>query len=115
MGRGAQPDQSTPAESHRGRSGALWRSRRRPVRSHDPPRAGACPAFPVGKGVGALVGLTGVLPLSTGARSWFRSAFVVGEIPRRCYSQLVVPRTANDSDDLAGALEEAGVEARWFG
>ena len=35
--------------------------------------------------------------------------------PRRCYSLLVVPRTANDSDDLAGALEEAGVEARWLG
>ena len=27
----------------------------------------------------------------------------------------MVPRTANGSDDLAGALEEAGVEAHWLG
>jgi hypothetical protein len=36
--------------------------------SHDPPRAGASPAFPVGKGVGAPVGLTRAFPLSTGTR-----------------------------------------------
>jgi len=37
------------------------------------------------------------------------------ETSRRCFSLLEVPRTANDSDDLVGALEEAGVEARWLG
>ncbi len=71
--------------------------------------------LPVGHGVGAPVGLTGVLPLSTGARSWFPSVFVDGEFPRKGYSLLVVPRMQNSSDDLAGALNEAGVEARWLG
>ena len=47
--------------------------------------------------------------------SWFRSTFVAGEIPLRCYSLIVVPRIANDPDDLAEALAEAGVETRWLG
>ena len=38
-----------------------------------------------------------------------------GETSRREPSLLVVPRTANDSHDSAGALDETGVEARRLG
>ncbi len=40
---------------------------------------------------------------------------LAGETSQRCYSPLVVPRTANDLLGLAGALEEVGVEARGLG
>ena len=40
---------------------------------------------------------------------------LAGETSWRCYSLLVVPRTANDLLGLAGVLEEVGVEARWLG